>query len=1127
MRTLSPDVAVIGAGPIGCATALVFADRGAQVLLLEAHPQSAKRLAGEWLHPPGLQILKNLGVELTKEPLGYPNGQGFVVFPDDGTQPIQLNYPDGVVGLSWEHGEIVSTLREAATSHPGICFIAGARVTHIDGQQLICELVNQGETQTVLAERIVGADGRCSVVRKALGIPNDYQLVSYMAGVLLEDVELPFEGFGHVFFGGPGPALLYRIDRRQARVCIDVPIDFDKKPTSLWDAYSPVLPEVLLKAFRQALENHPVVWVANLFSSRTHYGRDRLALVGDATGQFHPMTATGMTVGFMDAECLVRSKSFQDYQRARTFNTYVPEMLASTLHQLFTRNDESAVAIRKAIYQIWRQDPAECKRTMHLLSGAQTNVLQFSRSFFKAVAIATSYVVKKNASKGQWCHMIQVLSSFRNWLQTPAAITLSRFRKVAFGVGTDAKQARYGDASKDTHKGRRGDAKSAEFSSSPRPHVPASSYPVSSFDSTKALQRGVESLLSLQQTDGSWEGEVVWCPMLAAQYVLMCHITQTPISAQRGEAVLRQFAATRLASGLWGLHEKSEPYLFVTTLVYVAARLLGVEKDHPLLAPALQFIREQGGVVQIPSWGKFWLAMLNVYDWRGVNAVLPEAWLLPNWVPVHPGNFYCHTRLIYMPMGFIYSRKFQAALTPLITQLRSELYVSNYQDVDFSAARLALRAEEVYSPPTAVLRLIYKFSNLYERWHHKDLRESAIVQTLDRIRFEFRTTDYTCISPVSGLLNIIALWLYDPNDADLRKALERFEGWLWQDEEQGLRIAGARSSTWDTAFAIQALQAASSHVKRTASISKAQQFLASQQVRETFPNFEQFHRIDSKGGFCFAGVWHGWPVSDCTAEALLALLDAPSETIVSCDLQDAVQFILRCQNSDGGFGSYERRKIASTLEWMNPAEMFANSMTEHSYIECTASCLAALAEFRSHHPEVMNDEIDGAIAKAGSWLLRQQRPDGSWPGFWGVNFIYGTMFGIHGLLAAGHTANDSAIRKACDWLASKQKPDGGWGEHFLGCLSGEYVEHAESQVIQTAWAMMALLNAGAKDWEAIERGASFLVNMQLETGDWSKQDRAGVFFHTALLDYTLYRSYFPVWALGLYESRRQERLRAV
>jgi len=136
-------------------------------------------------------------------------------------------------------------------------------------------------------------------------------------------------------------------------------------------------------------------------------------------------------------------------------------------------------------------------------------------------------------------------------------------------------------------------------------------------DSKNALLRGVNALVVQQATDGSWEGEVVWCAMLAAQYTLTCYITQTPISPQRREALLLQFAASRLPSGLWGLHNQSEPYLFTTTLVYVAARILGVDKDDPLLVPAQQFIQEQGGVVAIPSWGKFWLAMLNLYDWRG------------------------------------------------------------------------------------------------------------------------------------------------------------------------------------------------------------------------------------------------------------------------------------------------------------------------------------------------------------------------------------------------------------------------------------------------------------------------------------------------------------------------------
>ena len=398
-------------------------------MLLEAQPHKMKQLAGEWIHPPGLQILKSFGIDLSFNSVNYPTGIGFVVFPDDGNQPIQLSYPSSVRGLSCEHNFIVSTLRKAVDDCQDINFVSPARVTQIQGQQLTVDHLKQGETLTLFAEHIVGADGRSSVARKALGIPHHPELISCMAGVLLKEVELPFEGFGHVFLGGPGPALAYRIGHNQVRMCLDVPFGFQKKTAHLWDVYRSILPSELLGVFRQALEQEQVVWVANQYSSRIHYGRSGLSLVGDATGYFHPMTATGMTVGFMDVECLVQSQTFEEYQNQRSLGTYVPEMLATTLHEVFCRSDESAIAIRRAMYQMWRQDPKECVRTMHLLSGAETNLLQFSRSLLKGLAIALKYVIQENLSPKQWRHLMQVVGDLTGWLQLPLTIALSRFRQ--------------------------------------------------------------------------------------------------------------------------------------------------------------------------------------------------------------------------------------------------------------------------------------------------------------------------------------------------------------------------------------------------------------------------------------------------------------------------------------------------------------------------------------------------------------------------------------------------------------------------------------------------------------------------------------------------------------------------
>ena len=90
--------------------------------------------------------------------------------------------------------------------------------------------------------------------------------------------------------------------------------------------------------------------------------------------------------------------------------------------------------------------------------------------------------------------------------------------------------------------------------------------------------------------------------------------------------------------------------------------------------------------------------------------------------------------------------------------------------------------------------------------------------------------------------------------------------------------------------------------------------------------------------------------------------------------------------------------------------------------------------------------------------------------------------------------------------------------------SDVYHDAREGQVVQTAWALMALLEAGDPDWKAMERAAHFLSVSQLPSGDWPDQAPAGVFFHTALLDYKLYKTYFPVWALALYETHRKARI---
>jgi len=1110
------DVAVIGAGPVGCVSALSFARRGARVLLLEANPRAVERLAGEWLHPPAVEILRGVGVDLDKE-TSHETGRGFVLFPDDGSTPIALPYRAGNRGASIEHGELVAKLRARAEAESLIEYEPGARATGIADQSLTFQRKG-GSAQTAQAGLVVGASGRSGVAHAALSLDRHAASYSRMAGLLLEDVRMPLEGHGHVFLGGPGPALAYRLDERRVRLCLDVPISMPvqrSKAATLWDAFSPVLPEALRAALRRALEKGEVAWATNQIRPRVDYGREGLALVGDAVGHHHPLTALGMTLGFQDAIALAEARSFGAYARGRALRSRVPEMLAVALYEVFADMSDETAAIRSAICDLWRLQPKERLRTMSLLSCEDTNPIHFGGSFLKALGLASAAIVRDGASRRDPMHAARVAGELGMRMKWLFRATLHLSPAEPTGALPRSAEDRYGAALKAA-------AARAEVLEHPAKERASRLGKARALPKT-ALARGVRALLREQAEDGSWEGEVAWCPMLAAQWVIACHVMGLAIDPVRRERILLHFAKSRLPDGTFGMHDESPPYLFVTSLVYVAARLLGVPADDPLLAPSLAFLRAEGGVASIPTWGKLWLALAGVYGWEGVPKVLPEAWRLPRSFPLHPSKYYCHTRYIYLGMALCVAARRSGPETDVVRALREELYPNGFGAVNFAEARRALREAEIVTPPSRALRAAYEAFELADRRIPARSRAGLLSALREEVRFDLRATNHTGLSPVSGLLGILALWMHDPRDPDALLALERFDGWFWEDDVLGARVAGARSATWDTSFAMQALLAAAPHVDVSAALSRADSFLESQQIRTIDEDFTRHDRLDPRGGYCFAGVWHGWPVSDCTAEAMLARLEMPAGRASLEDMTAAARFVLRCQNPDGSFGSYEARRTRLPLEWLNPAEMFGDSMSESAYVECTASCIAALAAFRKSHPSILKREVDEAIRRGTSSLRGLQRADGSFPAAWGVCFVYGTMFGIRGLLAAGIPPYDHAVRKAVAWLEARQRPDGGFGEHHRGAIDGHYRENERSQVIQTAWALAALLEAKSPNFDAIDRAARFLAAAQREDGTFPAEEPAGLFFRTALLHYTLYRSYFPVWALGLYETRRASR----
>jgi 2-polyprenyl-6-methoxyphenol hydroxylase-like FAD-dependent oxidoreductase len=402
---------------VGCVTALAFARKGARVLLLEGNPRSAQRLAGESLHPSGVQVLEDIGLgSLVRS--GF-RGRGFAVFPGDSEGPIFLHYPDGCDGLTCDHYSLVSSLRQSAASDENIEFVSSGQATRIDGQELHY-YSEDGRSRCVRAGLIVGADGRSSLARKCLGLADRRSFVSSMAGVLLEDVDPLHDGFGLVLLGGPGPVLAVRIGPGSIRLFLDLPVGrarARKDADYLRSAFQGVLPAPWQAPFARALAERGAVWASNQWRSRMHYGRPGLALVGDAVGHFHPLTAVGLTLGFLDAAGLAECKSFSDYRRRRARQSGVAQMLAFSLYQVFTHDDPGTLALRRALFQTWRRCPAECRRTMRLLSADETDVMHFHRAFLRVLIMAAQQVLQDSLFLGRWGHTARALGGFVHWLR--------------------------------------------------------------------------------------------------------------------------------------------------------------------------------------------------------------------------------------------------------------------------------------------------------------------------------------------------------------------------------------------------------------------------------------------------------------------------------------------------------------------------------------------------------------------------------------------------------------------------------------------------------------------------------------------------------------------------------------
>ncbi len=308
------DVVVVGAGPAGAASAVFLAERGHAVVLLDKAAFPRPKICGEYLSPEAARVLDRLDVLKAVDAAGAQALRGMrITAPDgtvlDGPYPTEgpwrgfrdhaLAVPREVLDrLLVERARALVDVRER---HRVTGLLReGARVVGVRAE------TEDGAWIEVRARLVVGADGRASVVARALGLVRPHRLrrlalIQHVSGI---------DGLGdrgEIYVDPPDYSILSPVAPGLVNLSLVVPLAHAAPYRGRMETFLAARLKQLrhLPARLAGMRAEGPLRVMGPLAYRVREPRaDGLVLVGDAAGFYDPFTGEGLYTALRSAELL-------------------------------------------------------------------------------------------------------------------------------------------------------------------------------------------------------------------------------------------------------------------------------------------------------------------------------------------------------------------------------------------------------------------------------------------------------------------------------------------------------------------------------------------------------------------------------------------------------------------------------------------------------------------------------------------------------------------------------------------------------------------------------------------------------------------------------------------------------